>query len=359
MSYQEQLQKEMLAFQNSLMQINNYPSSQQNPQHQQYQQQQPQYKINQGKKNDMDLEYRDTINEKVSNMKLSLPNQQRAQHMLDMNIIDNNPQFLSQIDIQKQNRESLNYTRKDNRDGMNNKMDSLMFQQFNQHQHQQQQQQQNQTANTYQYQSQSEINHTYDQTQKNRFNDRDIQNERMQNMTSLPRALYQPTQILNNPHLSTYKNSYENQYKSYDVSSTIPLTQQIFPQQQPHSISMLQQNQQQSQDFFSVMPNTNQSSRVNYKDTHNERMQGLMPLPRTCAIPNTDYTKSIQQQIIPSASSSDGLEFNKNTKTKNDRGNTINNKTNEWFMSNNLNPLGPPPKSILRDNRPVDTRQYI
>ena len=34
---EEQLQKEMLAFQNSLMQINNYPSPQQNPQHQQIQ----------------------------------------------------------------------------------------------------------------------------------------------------------------------------------------------------------------------------------------------------------------------------------------------------------------------------------
>jgi hypothetical protein len=348
MSYQDQLQKEMLAFQNNLMKINNYNDYTPPP---------SQYKNNQSpvKRNDMDLEYRDTINEKVSNMKLTLPNQQRAQHILDMNIIDNNPQFLSQINTQKQNLESLNYTRKDNRDGMNNKMDSLMFQQFNQYQHpQQQQQQQQQTQMS--YNSGSGTNHTYDQTQKNRFNDRDIQNERMQNMTSLPRALYQPTQILNNPHLSTYKNSYENQYKSYDVSSTIPLTQQIFPQELPEQFKGYHQNNEP----FSFMPNTNQSSRVNYKDTHNERMQGLMPLPRTCAIPNnnTDYSKSVQYQTLPSASDRMDINFN-NTNTKNERGTNINNKTNEWFMSNNLNPLGPPPKSILRDNRPVDTRQYI
>ena len=292
-------------------------------------------------------------NEKVSNMKLSLPNQQRAQHILDMNIIDNNPQFLSQISIQKQNIESMNYTRKDNRDGMNNKMDSLMFQQFSQtqptSQHQQQQSHQ---------QSQQ---HQYDQTQKNRFNDRDIQNERMQNMNSLPRTLYQPTQIVNNPHLSTYKNSYENQYKSYDVSSTIPLTQQILPPPlsiQPQNNNNNNMNNQ--QDFFSVMPNINESSRVNYKDTHNERMQGLTPLARTCAIPNTDYTKSIQQQntmLLPSSSSSIPINTNgrqsKNSKIENN----MNSKTSEWFMTNNLNPLGPPVKSILRDNRPVDTRQ--
>jgi hypothetical protein len=85
-----------------------------------------------------------------------------------------------------------------------------------------------------------------------------------------------------------------------------------------------------------------------------------MPLPRTCAIPNnnTDYSKSIQYQPLPSTSDRMDINFNNNN-TKNERGTNINNKTNEWFMSNNLNPLGPPPKSILQDNRPVDTRQYI
>ena len=350
MSYQEQLQREMIAFQNSLMQVNNNHQQQ----YQSQQESQPQYKINQSRKNDMDIEYRDTINEKVSNMKLSLPNQQRAQHTLDMNIIDNNPQFLSHISTQKQNIESMNYTRKDNRDGMNNKMDSLMFQQFSNIQ----------STPHHQYQNQSQPQQ-YDQTQKNRFNDRDIQNERMQNMYSLPRALYQPTQFVNNPHLSTYKNSYENQYKSYDVSSTIPLTQQILPT--PPPLSNYHQNNNNNhnnnnntQDFFSIMPNINESSRVNYKDTHNERMQGLTPLARTCAIPNTDYTKSIQQQntmMMPSSSSSIPINTNgrqsKNMKSEN----SINNKTTEWFMSNNLNPIGPPVKSILRDNRPVDTRQ--
>jgi hypothetical protein len=81
--------------------------------------------------NNKEEEFRDDINERVSNMKLSLPNQNRAQHYFDMSLIQNNPQYMATNYNSNQERDTpsdVNYTRKDNRDGMNNRMDTLMFQ---------------------------------------------------------------------------------------------------------------------------------------------------------------------------------------------------------------------------------------
>lgn len=348
-SYQEQLSYEIKQFQQQLQQ----PSQQSHQPLQQFQ-----YQQNNNNKSDMDLEYRDTINDKVNNMRLSLPTQQKAQHILDMNIINNNPQFQSQINTKKENIELLNYNRKDNRDGMNNKMDSLMFQRFDNpeipttvkvnesytHQQQHQYQQQTLSQSLSQPYKIQEQNHT-------RFNDRDLQNERMQNITSLPRALYQPTKSDNNPHLSAYQNSYENQYKSYD--STIPISNSNISIKHPESQYINNINPLVNH----YIPNTNESARVNYKDMHNERMQGLTPLARTCAIPNSDYTKSIQQNNMLLDNEKQVVNNNYQKTRKYDNMNS--NSNSNWYMTNNINPVGPPPTVVIRDNRPVDTRQYI
>ena len=349
-SYQEQLSYEIKQFQQQLQQ----PSQQSHQPLQQFQ-----YQQNNNNKSDMDLEYRDTINDKVNNMRLSLPTQQKAQHILDMNIINNNPQFQSQINTKKENIELLNYNRKDNRDGMNNKMDSLMFQRFDNpeipntvkvnesytHQQQHQYQQQTLSQSLSQPYKIQEQNHT-------RFNDRDLQNERMQNITSLPRALYQPTKSDNNPHLSAYQNSYENQYKSYD--STIPISDISIKHPETKYINNINPL------VNHYIPNTNESARVNYKDMHNERMQGLTPLARTCAIPNSDYTKSIQQNNMLLDNEKQNVNNNYQKTRKYDNSNNMNQNSNSnWYMTNNINPVGPPPTVVIRDNRPVDTRQYI
>ncbi len=351
-SYQEELDYEIQKFQKQYQQQPSQYISQ-SPQSFQYQQ-------NNNNKSEMDLEYRDTINDKVSNMKLSLPTQQKAQHILDMNMINNNPQFQSQLNIKKENSDFINYTRKDNRDGMNNKMDSLMFQRFDNpeipntvrvnesYTHQQQQQQflSQSLSQPYKMDKQNQQN----QQNHIKFNDRDLQNERMQNITSLPRALYQPTKSDNNPHLSAYQNSYENQYKSYD--STIPISNISIKHPESQYINNINPL------VNHYIPNTNESARVNYKDMHNERMQGLTPLARTCAIPNSDYMKSIQQNNMLIDSEKQNIN-NNYQKTRKYNNNMNQNQTSNWYMTNNINPVGPPPKVIIQDNRPVDTRQYI
>ena len=63
----------------------------------------PNQNRNINKKSEMDLEFRDTINDKLNNIHLSLPTQQKAMHTLDMSFITNNPQYQSQINVQKNN----------------------------------------------------------------------------------------------------------------------------------------------------------------------------------------------------------------------------------------------------------------
>jgi hypothetical protein len=391
-NYQELIQTEILKFQkeqnNTANNIsNNIPNNM------------PQYNI---KKNvsDNDLEYRDTINDKLSNMKLTLPTQQKAVHTLDIGFINNNPQFQSQSNVQKQNIESINVTKKDNRDGMNNKMDLLMFQRFENQEIPSSikiNEQQNYSQSFFSHSTPQNQNYTRNQTQNytgnqshnqnqnnnaqsySRFNSRDEHNNRLQEFSSLPRALYQPTKQLNNPHIFSYQNSYENQYKSYDSTSQFQDVRIQHPE-------ISQNSQLLNNDLpltMNYLPNTNESARVNYKDAHNERLQGLSPLARTCAIPNSDYTKSLEQnamQLNLGRITKEEFQNNTNRNTGNTGNNGNNRNTmnpqmnnvnrsninisnrktvqnqNNWYLSNNINPVGPPPTAIIRDNRPSNTR---
>ena len=314
-----------------------------------------------------DFEYRDTINDKLSNMFLALPAQQKAVHNLDMGFINNNPQFQYQSNMQQQNNDFIsnnpNITRKDTREGMNNKM----FERF-------------ETPST--------------------FNNKPLQ----------------ANQFFN-PHLSSYQNSYENQYKlSESVNFGNKDTFYNTPNPNQHQNQYQHQNYYQNQNEFSnytsshkpnrlsgtmastnfildtsvhqmhpennnnnsflpavnFLPNTNESDRMNYKEMHNERLQSLMPLARTCAIPtpNANYTKSIEQHI---SSCNINVNQDKNTKHRfpgynnmgsnmgmgNDNSNNNNMFQNNWYLSNNINSIGPPPKAIVKENRPYNTRNDI
>ena len=220
-------------------------------------------------------EYRDDINERVSNMKLSLPSQTKAQHYYDMSLIQDNPQYLAtnyNSNPEKDIPPDINYTRKDNRDGMNSRMDTLMFQSFNNpeipqsirvkeyQQNQQNQHNQHNQQNNYNYDNDYH-NHQPDQlnNQTNRKANKDINNERMQNFNSLPKSLHNP--MLSPPTFLTpmdsFRSSYNDQYKDYTSYSKSPDYQSqnknpdnVFNQFHPNS---------NNNPIFNSLPKTNES----------------------------------------------------------------------------------------------------
>jgi hypothetical protein len=298
------------------------------------------------KKEDKDNQYRDSINEKVNNLKLTLPNQERAQHIFDQSLIDNNPRYMN---MNTNNQEIQ--SRKDNRDGINNKMDGFMFQQFNQlnmnssHTPSPSTNTYSQPSNNFIAELPSNFNNVFQQT--SRINNRDLNNERMQTISSLPRALNQPNQMLDNRVASaSFKASYQDQYKPFNSNMDPSMYNFNNHQNQVNQTMVLQ-----DEGLF----RKNESSRVNNKDTYNERMQNLMPLPRTAAIPITtsDYNKSIRQNIQL-------MENGRNYKQSdmNNRQEMSEQKKKEWErMSNNIKLFGNQNKIVVDFNRPQDTRQ--
>ena len=177
----------------------------------------------------------------------------------------------------------------------------------------------------------------------------------MQSLSTLPRALHQPMKMINEqPAYVSFKSSYEDQYKSYTQNQSNPRFE-TNNQQQNNNYN----NNQQQQQFLpdENLLRRNESSRENYKDSHNKRLSELSPLARTCAIPTTDYTQSIQQN-------NQLLNQNRNfkiTDTEN-RKEAADIKTKEWrAMANHINnPIHNPvqtPKLIIQTDRPIDTRQ--
>ena len=374
-SYQQQkLQQEIETFKKN-MGIYDSPQQTQNPQQQTQQNlpqqsfflQQHQYNSKPDKyekKSDKDLEFRDDINEKVNNLKFSLPTQSKAQHFFDSSIVENNPQYL---------KINNDVSRRDGREGMNNRMDTLMFQQFQQP-HQQQQSQQphtqqhppqqspQQQPSQYNNPNQQEnfitqlpnnFNNVFQQT--NRVTNRDANNERMQTFTSLPRALHQPTQMVDaRPMLSPYVSSYQDSYR--------PFSQNQSPNQTQNQNQYQTNNQANYETYYnpSILDNEsllrkNESGRNNYKDAHNTRLQELSPLSRTCALPATskDYTKSIQQSNILF----DDVKAFKRNDMEN-RQEVAEQRKQEWQrMSKNLIHVGAPPTLVVKNERPIDTRQ--
>ncbi len=344
MSYQDNIQSEINSFIKSYQQMNtntntNYTSK---------------------KSDNNDLEFRDTINDKLNNIHLSLPTQQRATHSLDMSFITNNPQYQSQLNTQKNNMDFLNASRKDIRDGMNNKMDNIMFQRF---EHPEIPNSVKVVEQDYSYQTQNQNQQHLPFNQQNiRANSRDEHNSRMQDFSSLPRALYQPTKHINNPHLSGYQNSYDNQYRSYSPMSSNPDIIIQHPERNNNNNDL--------PITMNYLPNTNESARMNYKETHNERLQSLSPLARTCAIPNSDYTKSIEQNTMQQNLGRITKDQNNNSQKtnvnqysnmipqiNNNRNKNINNSQNNWYLNNNLTQVGPPPTVFNNSFRPTNTRE--
>lgn len=326
---QEQIKREIQSFQNSLN----------NQQYQQSQQYQPQnsstYRDHNFKPKENDIEFRDTINEKVNNLKFARPHQEKAQHFYDQNLIQNNPQYLNQ-----QNK-GEHVIRRDNRDNFNNRMDSFQFQRFG----------------DIEIPSSIRVNEQHYQTSNNnnakpitpKINNRELNNERMQDMFSLPRTLSQPINSL-----GFDRNNYQDQYTNFNQNNNVSRQfDQIYQNQpqnyynqyyiQPPSASLIDES----------ILRKNESDRTNFKDSHNERLQSLSPLARTCAIPITteDYNKSIQQNSSLIVQGRNAL--NQNTDRKKDVSSM---QTSQWYQQNNIMKL---PKVVIDNMRPMDTRQII
>ncbi len=357
MSYSDNIQSEINSFIKSYQNMNSNNNQHNNTNMNPNMNMNPNYKSKKSDNND--LEFRDTINDKLNNMHLSLPTQQRATHTLDMSFITNNPQYQSQVNTQKNNMDFLNASRKDIRDGMNNKMDNIMFQRF---EHPEIPSSVKVVDQDYSYSNQNQQNLPFNQ-QNMRTNSRDEHNSRMQEFSSLPRALYQPTKHINNPHLSGYQNSYDNQYRSYSPMSSNPDIIIQHPERNNNNNNDLPMT-------MNYLPNTNESARMNYKETHNERLQSLSPLARTCAIPNSDYTKSIEQNTMQQNLGRITKDQNNNSQKtnvnqysnmipqiNNNRNKNINNSQNNWYLNNNLTQVGPPPTVFNNSFRPTNTRE--
>lgn len=372
MSYnQEQLQNEILSFQN---QLNNtystFGSQQQNHQQNNNSNTFRPRNSNEGEK---DIEYRDTINEKVNNLKFTHPNQERAKHFFDDSFINNNPQYYNINGESNSNNINNNLSRKDSRDGMNNKMDDLKFQRFenqdipssikvreNERSFQDPPSFFNSSQN---YQQQQ--NNQQNQNISNRFSNKDLNNERMQSLATLPRALHQPMKMVNEqPAYVSFKSSFEDQYKSYNQNQTqspsrFETDTNINFNTQNNSNIQQNYNNNQQQHFLpdENLLRRNESSRENYKDSHNKRLSELSPLARTCAIPTTDYTQSIQQNTQM-------LNQNRNSRINDtqNRKEAADIKTKEWRSTPTHinNPIHNPiqtHKLIIQTDRPIDTRQ--
>lgn len=327
--------------------------------------------------NNKEEEFRDDINERVSNLKLTLPTQGKAQHYFDMSLIQNNPQYMATNYNSNQERDTkpdVNYTRKDNRDGMNNRMDTLMFQSFKNPeipqsirvteqypQSQQSQQQYSRKSNNYEndyhnHQPYHLNNHVGSQT--SRKANKDTNNERMQDFCSLPKSLHNP--MLSPPTFMTptdsFRSSYNDQYKDYTTFSKLPNYQSqnnnpdnVFNQYHPNS---------NNNPIFGSLPRTNESSRVNHREANNERMQSLLPLPKTAALPTTtsDYKSSIQQNNSLLMQERTAFQHNYENKQQ-ARNHPPEQMSAEWNrMANNFQQFGHPKPVVFDNIRPVDTR---
>jgi hypothetical protein len=365
--------------------------------------------------NHADLEFRDEINDRVNDIYFSQPEQGRgAIHYYDPSLVRDNPQYHNSHNSDE------NIYRRDHREGMNVRMDSLMFQSFNQPnipqnirvnnpiensmsrtqkmqpafdhtlfgqssqqmtrenrpsyseaslkpemipvypQHQQIQninrnqnqyinQNQNQHMNQNQNQNQSQnqnssflvslpttFNNVFHQT--NRVSNRDRQNERMQSFSSLPKTTNQPNDFMGDrAHASPYKfNNETNYYQSGD------------PEQEVYLGNV-------GRSTGGYMQGTFQNSRVNNKDTNNERLQNLTPLACTSATPVStfDYVGSVNQ--INQVRYDSRQHRNQDLI---DRQSLADQRKNEWErMSSNINQLTGKQKLVVNDIRPVDTRQ--
>lgn len=335
----EQIRREIQSFQNSL-------NNMQQPQQQQQTTNSSTYRDHNFKPKENDIEFRDTINEKVNNLKFARPHQEKAQHFYDQNLIQNNPQYIAQ---QKKDEHVI---RRDNRDSFNNKMDSFQFQRFGDVEipssirvHEQQHQPIENNTNMNPTQS-------FRHNSSNKINNRELNNERMQSIFSLPRTLTQPSNSF-----GFDRNNYQNEYTNFNQTNTSRQFDQIYQTQnnnQPQNYHNQQYTTPQSVSLIdeSIL-RKKESDRTNYKDSHNERLQGLSPLARTCAIPITtaDYNHSVQQNtslIIQGRNAN-----NQNTDKKKDIASM---QTSQWYQQNNSMQT---PKVVIDTMRPMDTRQII
>ncbi len=101
------------------------------------------------------------------------------------------------------------------------------------------------------------------------------------------------------------------------------------------------------------LPKMNESSRVNYKETHNERLQTLTPLSRNSALPNSDYLQSVNRNTSILEQGRNAINMNHNNRKEIDE-----QRKKEWErMSGNIIHIGKPQQIVVPDNKPIGTRQ--
>lgn len=342
----------------------------------------------------VDLEFRDKINDRVSNHFFSQPEYGReAHHYYDSSLIRDNPQY------NHSHNSDDNLYRRDNREGMNTKLDSIMFQSFDppqipkgirvnnpaenpmsrtqkmqpafdhtrfgQSSHNLGREQRSSYVEAslnprmvQNYPSQLQptelqgipknqiqqnqsflaplpttFNNTFHQT--NRASNRDQQNERMQEFSSLPRTMNQPSNFVNDrAPASPYKLSYESKYYQSGNEPNQSYLGNV------------------GRSTGGYMPGTFVNSRMNYKDSHNERLQGFMPLARTSATPvcTLDYPECVDQN---------SRDFkNQDTENTHQKRHLADQRQAEWHrMSTNINQIAQGQPLVINNLRPIDTRQ--
>jgi hypothetical protein len=180
------------------------------------------------------------------------------------------------------------------------------------------------------------FNNVFHQT--NRINNRDRQNQRMQTFSSLPKTTNQPNDVINDrTPASTYILS--NQSKYYQSGD---------PDQEVYLGNV-------GKSTGGYMKGTFQNSRINNKETHNERLQNLTPLACTSATPVStfDYVGSVNKN---NQIRYDSREYK--SQDMFERQSLADQRKTEWErMSSNINQLTGKHNLVVNDIRPIDTRQ--
>jgi hypothetical protein len=181
--------------------------------------------------------------------------------------------------------------------------------------------------------------------QTNKFTNKDKNNDRLSNLIPLSNNshlnLNNNAKNMSNTRIGQSSNEFLDE--NGNLKSNISQTNSQQFKQKGHFIdnndkkpSYISDSQYQfiNQNIMTVgrLPESNQSSRVNFKDKANQRLQDLISLPRTCSLPVVPVNQSHQKNLW-----------------KNDKKNSQN-------MKNRINELNPNYQVIVNEMMPINTQ---
>lgn len=171
------------------------------------------------------------------------------------------------------------------------------------------------------YRNDRDFNSNFQQT--NKFNNRDNNNNRMVNLTPLgnnanlhtnqiqgtPRHLIGDTRIgiSSNSYLDDNGNLVNTRKKANGYTVPIIPGKGVINENKQHMTQALM-----DENIMTIgrLPESNQSSRVNFRDKNNERMQNLISLPKTSSLP----VVSVYQQQAGNINNQNPINHNNNEK---------------------------------------------